>query len=1026
MSTKSNRQRLLGSSVLVAAALTVAAPGAVAFAQTAPAATPDTTQPQEVVVTGSILRHKLSETADPVTTLTATELEDKGFSTVTNAVQSISANGSSSLPNSFTANGAFAAGAANVSLRGLTSNSTLTIIDGLRMTYYPLADDGVRNFVDLNTIPDIIVDRIQVDKDGASSTYGADAIAGVVNIITKKTYQGVMIKAEDSFTQAGGGDGANIQAIFGKGDLGADGYNVYVGVEYEHDNALYNRDRGYPYNTANQSGTCGASLWGNVTQFGVVNGTTCRYNGVQNGVQFDGNFLGVGNTNVPTVIAFTPGGNPVGNYQLLNPAAGCGKQASVTISPTAAASQAYGFNSPVTLCQQDNTYQYGMISPDDKRFSLNLHAVKKLWGDAEGYFAVNYYNNDVLSTGAPSSIRQQSTPGALGLTYATAGTPGITLPVYVCPQGSATYTCTGAETGAKLNPNNPFAAAGNVAAIFYSFGDIPTSTEEINNTYRIATGFHGSFNWLGPWNYAVDATASQTDLQVVARGDIYIANLLTAVNQGTYNFVDPSANTAAIRNFIAPQNTQNSTSNLAMIQGTLNKDVYKLPGGELQLGIIAAARYESIYDPSANPDSNGALNRYFTINPFGVIAERSTEGIGFEIDAPVIDQISLSASGRYDNYSTGQSHFSPKGGIIIKPFRDWAPQFDIISLRATYSQGFRIPSFAESNSLPTTGFVTETAPTSFTAQHPDGYGQSYALGETTVGTAGLKPETSNNFTAGIVLEPTRQLSFSFDFYRIEKKNVIVPNNANLAVALNDYFNGQPLPAGYKITPGIPDPNLPNSLPTPAFIEYGYINQDEETSSGYDIGAQARYNLPYGVKWTSSFDGNYTLRLNLFTPNGVQAYAGTIGPYNNVSAAGTPKWKANWSNTFTKGPVGFTVTAYFTDGYDLEAADFGGVPGDCIGPNQNPPPALTSQSAINTIYLDGNTPVRCKVKPFWDIQTHLTYDFNHHLQFYLDIDNLFDKPAPYDPTTYGAVDYNDVIANSGIYGRTFKLGVRAKF
>ena len=1002
------RQHLLATSVLAAAALAVAAPAGVTFAQTAQSTQATPPSPvEEVVVTGSILRKPLSATADPVTTLSVADLDDRGITTVTNAVQSIAANGSSSLPNSFSGNGAFAAGAANVSLRGLTSNSTLTLFDGMRMTYYPLADDGVRNFVDLNTLPEIIIDRIQVDKDGASATYGADAIAGVVNVITRKTYQGAMLDVQGGWSQGGGGDESRVGALFGKGDLGADGYNVYVGLEYEHDQALYSRDRGYPYNTSNQSSTCGTSL---------ATGTAiCRTNGILNGAQplvNGGGFGSIAGVNTPIVAAWTAAaaaGNPT--YQLLNPAGGC-INGSTPINQNGTA-----------LCQQDNQKLYGLISPDDKRFSISVHAVKKLWGDAEGYFTANYYHNDVFAMGgfgAPSEIRQHSTPGSLGLSYKTDTSPGLLLPVYVCPQGSGTYVCNGSETGAKLNPNNPFAASGTAAQIFYSFGDIPYSTEALNSTYRLATGFHGTFNWHGPWDYAVDVTASQSDLQVISNGDLYINNLLTAVNQGTYNFVDPNSNSAAIRHYISPTNVQNTSSNLAMIQGTLSKDLYKLPGGELKLGVIAAARYESIDDPSANNDLNGTLNRWFTLNPFGVIAERSTEGVGYELDIPVLDQIDLQTSGRFDNYSTGQSHFSPKGGIIVHPFKDWAPQLDLFSLRATYSQGFRIPSFAESNELPTTGFVNETPPKSFQNAHGgDTYSQSFSLGETTVGTQGLKPETSNNFTGGIVFEPTKHLSFSVDFYRIEKKQVIVPNNSNLGVAIADYFAGTPLPAGYKITPGAPDPAYPNALPVPGFVEYGFINQDKETSSGYDFSGQARYTLPYGIKWTSTFDGNYMLRLNLFTPLGVQHYAGTIGPYNNVSAGGSPKLKANWSNTFTKGPYSFTLTAYYTDGYQLQAEDFGDITGDCVS-------GTASASAINTVYGDGATPVRCKVKGFWDIQTHLSYDYSKRLQFYLDIDNLFDKPAPYDPTTYGGFQYNDVVANSGIYGRYFKFGVRAKF
>ena len=170
-----------------------------------------------------------------------------------------------------------------------------------------------------------------------------------------------------------------------------------------------------------------------------------------------------------------------------------------------------------------------------------------------------------------------------------------------------------------------------------------------------------------------------------------------------------------------------------------------------------------------------------------------------------------------------------------------------------------------------------------------------------------------------------------------------------------------------------------------------------------------------------FDGNYVLRLNLDPQNGspVQHYAGTIGPYNNVAASGTPKFRANWQNTLAYGPFTLTATAYFTDGYQEQAEDFGDTTGICIA-------AGASASSVNTVFLDGVTPVTCKVKPFWDVDVHLSYQVRSYLQLYMDLQNIADKPAPYDPTTYGGTNYNSTFANQGIFGRYFKFGVRASF
>ena len=148
-------------------------------------------QLEEVIVTGSILRRTDSETPSPVTVISSEELSQRGINTVSDAVQRLSANNAGTITAGWNTGFNFASGATAPALRGLTVQNTLSVADGLRIAPYPLADDGQRNFVDLNTIPSAIVDRIEVLRDGASSTYGADAIAGVVNVITKKEIQGL-------------------------------------------------------------------------------------------------------------------------------------------------------------------------------------------------------------------------------------------------------------------------------------------------------------------------------------------------------------------------------------------------------------------------------------------------------------------------------------------------------------------------------------------------------------------------------------------------------------------------------------------------------------------------------------------------------------------------------------------------------------------------------------------------------------------------------------------------------------------
>jgi len=148
----------------------------------APAAQNNT---ENVVVTGTLFRDPNLTSATPITHLTRQELQRRGIKSVSDALQTLSSNGAGTLTNSWSAGGGFAAGASAPSLRGLSTDSTLVLMDGQRLSYYPLADDGERNFVDTNWIPMSIMQNVDVQEDGGSATYGADAVAGVVNLITR-------------------------------------------------------------------------------------------------------------------------------------------------------------------------------------------------------------------------------------------------------------------------------------------------------------------------------------------------------------------------------------------------------------------------------------------------------------------------------------------------------------------------------------------------------------------------------------------------------------------------------------------------------------------------------------------------------------------------------------------------------------------------------------------------------------------------------------------------------------------------
>lgn len=1021
------RTRLLATTLIASAGLLGS--GGVDAQTAAPVSTttaaPATGADDTIVVTGTLLRRTNTETPSPVSVITAAQLQQRGINTVADALQTLSVNNAGALPSSFSANGAFANGASGASLRGLTTDSTLVLFDGLRAAYYPLADDGARNFVDLNTIPDAIVERIEVERDGASSTYGADAVAGVINVLLKKEIKGIEAIAENGISERGDAAERRFSLTAGIGDLATKGFNIYFNAEYQKDDALFNNERGFPFNTADLSRLSAVDATGT-----RVYGQNSNVNGIQGNGSYLGSFLGVGATNVAVVRASNADGTPIiadlapvfdpntnvlitpgaagTPYRLLNPAAGCRGLAPHVIGtvgdPTVVAPVNYG-----TQCEQDLVKQYGVISPNIERLGGTIHATKSLGEKTEAYAVFTYYQDRVSYQNSPASIQTRTNSTDFS-TY------NLVLPITL--------------TNGQLNPNNPFAANGQYARIYYRFGDVPRSTSSISRSYRGAAGIKGSFG--EDWNYKADLTGMETDLTTTQVGVPYFANVLSAVADGSYNFVNPELNSAAVRNFIAPTNVSGAKSKLYQGQVSLTKAFFHLPGGPIQVAVGADIRYEAVEDPSANPANpkpDASQQFYPLINAFGAAGHRYVESGFFEIGAPVFKQLEVNFAGRYDTYSEGYSRFSPKVGLKFTPIRQ-------LALRGTFSKGFRAPSFAETGAFPTTGFTNvnpgpanATLLDQFLAAHgqvKDANGkvttpassyasQLYLLGLTTEGTAGLKPEISTNFTAGLVGQPTRWLSFTVDYYNISKKQAIV--GANYTVAQTAFYAGQPIPTGFAVIPDIADPLFPNAPRRVANIIYGFVNANSIVTDGIDFGASANIGLPHQIKWTSTGEATLILRNNQTFPDGsVQRYAGSLGPFAITSGSGTPRWRANWQNTFKLGAVTLTGTAYYTSGYRGAADDNSG--------------AGTSTNCANAIstYLASNPPVavRCNVRDFVDFDTNLSIQVTEKARFYLNVLNLFDVSPPFDPNTYGGNNYNPAWANSGIVGRYFRAGIDVKF
>jgi iron complex outermembrane recepter protein len=243
---------------------------------------PQATQLEKVQVTGSLIPSTDKVGYNQVQTITAAEIQASGATTVDEFLRNTSVDSANSWGDNFDYG---ATGGSGIALRGLSEKYTLVLVDGQRVAPFAFPSNGTDSFVDLNSIPLTMVERIEIVKTGAVSEYGSDAIGGVVNIITKKQFQGLQVGGGFGNATQGGNATKRFNILGGVGDLDRDRYNITFGADYFHQNGFTLADRS---NTAGQDYSTrpfgvdsrGASYW---EPNGVGNPgaalTSCPYGG---------------------------------------------------------------------------------------------------------------------------------------------------------------------------------------------------------------------------------------------------------------------------------------------------------------------------------------------------------------------------------------------------------------------------------------------------------------------------------------------------------------------------------------------------------------------------------------------------------------------------------------------------------------------------------------------------------------------------------------------------------------------------
>ena len=558
---------------------------------------------ERVTVTGSNIKRTDTETASPVQVITRQEIERTGKQSIQEVLRSVTADGQGSLPASFT-NG-FASGSAAVSLRGLGVNSTLVLVNGRRMTTYGLADDGSRTFVDLNSIPLELVDRVEVLKDGGSAIYGADAVGGVVNVILRKNYTGASIGG--TYGQSSRGDGQTTRAFgtIGFGNLDADKYNVFVSLEASSQNNIWSKDRGF----------IGETDLRHLDFYDVSNGAP-RY------------WLGVTSpsTTSPYGVTRTP---PDGTGTRVNilPCDAPTIPGGLGIDPT----------NGTGLCRYNNRVE-SEVQPDVDRLNLFGRGTLQIFPTLQAYLELGYFQTKTKANG---TLGGNNDSGVFN------------------PADPANPIVHGLMTLPASHPDNTFGVDRTLAYLPNELGGRDQMTK--NEVFRIVQGLQGTA-W--GWDFDVGAGYIKGRLQNTNTGFIRYGVMQDALNNGTYRINSPNTTDPAVLAAVSPALRTTPTSSVKLIDAKISRELTTLPGGPLGIALGAETRWEASNNPAVPFTDTGEIVG-LGFSQFN--ASRRVWAMFGELTAPVTKWLELSGALRYDHYSDFGDSTTPKVGFKVKP-----------------------------------------------------------------------------------------------------------------------------------------------------------------------------------------------------------------------------------------------------------------------------------------------------------------------------------------------------------------------
>ena len=930
-------------------------------------------QLERVEITGSAIKRIAAETALPIQVITRKDIEKSGATNTNDLLQRLPAMQNSTIEGSAVGGETFGFG--GVSIHNIGETRTLVLLNGHRISKFGgQTVTGALNGIDLNTLPLAAIERIEILTDGASALYGADAVAGVVNFITKKASTEATISVGISNPTNGGSEERRVSLTKGFGDYAIDGYNVSFALSYDKRGTLAATQREF-------------------AKTGLVSFT-----------DEDGELLAVDTANATSKRSIPA------NLNLYNAKGDLVKR----INPELAATgKCPPFHVQSGLsCRFDFTSQLE-VYPDRERGSAYVSFDKNL-GQGLKWFG------EVLVGQTKSTARIAPPPGELPIQPGTATyTQAIAIakskgyyPIGVVPLPGDPPLVKNFDPN-TMDANLRFTELGK-----------RTNINEISLAHLV-TGLEGRFQ---DWDFSSSLTHSENTAKDTFGGGYASVSGVVSATFSPFNPFLPfgqqsPAGQAAIENAKISGYWNGGKSSLDALNFQASKEIGSLSGGPLSLALGASLQRENL-DARPGPilsgqvtypaDANGqpcaatgqpcvgtGIDQRFGdsgIQP-AYIASRNTFGVFAELGAPVSKELELTSSVRFDRTSDFGNTLNGKLAARFQPTKSFL-------IRSSIGTGYIAPSLSQVNAPKQNYGVTQK---SYDCQGSPAGDALQVLANTlgvtcdggaqfqqfAKGFSGLTPEKSKQATLGFVWDAIPAVSVGADLWTVHISDVI--GSVSEQVAFAD-------PAKYaRLFTDFVDPATGKKLL--AFIAPN-DNLGNSITTGIDFNATSRINLASG-KWTSNFIATFLIKSASQQEKGGKYFSDLANEDQQASVSF--RWQGKWINTLDIGDWSHTLGTNFKSGY-LDSA--------------TSPTITTGPNAGNT-----KDDYRVQVKPFVTFDWSTTYAVSKAISLNAGVLNLTDKNPPFIFSQGGNSRGQEVGWDGRYYdprGRTLYLNGSVKF